>query len=893
MATSDPTVFPCGRGFLPGTQGPGVQGNEPTVTPVVLTPVPPDDPIPPFDPSSPPPATAVKCVEISPGQGAPPADPGFVYVNPPYRQCMPCDGGQNTIVDPNTGLRIGPENNPDPGSEGCVYVSIDECKPNCLNPQERIPVPGDVVPRQTTTGPTTGGTISGFRCQEYRFVCLDDLELPINEQRVRNLTRTCVPMNPNDPNAVAGVIASGVAGNEAFLVIFGDTLFATEQECQENCVPVAESFSVVCDGQVSTGEPTGDPIAQSVEILSKQEATNANVVTVTPIVEQEDWKDTQRGFTQPSLFDPKLNFVTVETNELISRTPMNSYSNIFKSEVASEVAYAVDKINTNESWNEVILQNLTDNKLAESLNPNLLRAFQSLRYPGGKPVGMSTLLNVVRKHILEGTLDELDTQYFVDVAEGQLSQNFDILVKPEQPENADRLALDYLKNNLHTYANNKVSTWRNNQINRVRPLNADVNHEVNVTTLDGTVKELKVPNDGFAIDKITALDQVTLPALGSPDKLNIGDGGGYYIHATNTDLEGVAVYTKNEIPRSYYAPPALRMKVLDMLDVDPAITITASSLSEQHEFVSGDTGASAVKPLFFILDLSSTSGESTRDSLIESYSGTYVRIDASGDIQKHLNNNALNTPMLSIDYRDPIYRYILDTSSFVASLNDFNLVGFNDKGLSSIGSRFVRNIPFGFVVTPVAGGKYNPFNGRSTLDRTGSVHVRSLAVLPATDSSIDTNPTSLFRAYSLNKVDGVDRVGVGEAEDNQNIGYQYVEEDFTNTFFSGGYGTSSSPSAAQGVAYMLTEVIDHLSSTYSATTLTWFDVFSRVPSKRLGEMFYDSSRDFIRSIANGFRGGIKIENIEAGYEPESRLIPEDSKTIVTVGDRRNVTRTRI
>jgi hypothetical protein len=224
-------------------------------------------------------------------------------------------------------------------------------------------------------------------------------------------------------------------------------------------------------------------------------------------------------------------------------------------------------------------------------------------------------------------------------------------------------------------------------------------------------------------------------------------------------------------------------------------------------------------------------------------------------------------------------------------MKDFNLAGFKDKALSTVGSRFVRNIPFGLVVTPVAGGMFNPFNGNSTLDKYGDKHTRSLKVIPATDQSIDETPAPIFRSYNLHNEDGVDRVGIAEPEDTQNIGYKYVEEDFTKTFYSSRnqeYGTSSAPASAYGTAYMLREVIDYLSNTYNTSTLTWYDVFSRMPITRVGEMFYDVSRDLILEIANGLRNGITIGSIESGYDTTSRIIAEDSKSTISLADRDGV-----
>jgi len=764
VVTGNPTVFPCGRGFLPGTQGPGGGGSEPPITPVILTPVP-NPPDPPFIPSQPKPGPRFPTGPATPVPQAPPP-----------------------ITGPPTG---GPTGGPTTGGPA--------------RPTTGIPA----VP-----GPTTGGPAR-----------------PI----------TGVPPAPPLPG----------------------------------------------------GPTTGGPARP---ITGIPRIPNTTLVSVDQLIEDEDFRDIQKGIVRPVLFDPNLNFFSSEPSNSTTFVTHSLNRKVFAAEISEEISVIISNSQSNIPWNEVTLQSLSDDNLIASLNINLIDAFQNIRYPGGELVGLSTMLNVVRRHILEGTIDEFDPDFYIQVVETQDNQNFQVLQQPEEKEQADRLAINYLKNPSNTFRNNKLSFWRNFQINRARPLNEDVKLEVKVTTLDGEIKDLSIPNDGIQVDKITALDQITVPSIGAPDKLNIGDGGGYYVDSTTLQSERVAVPTDNIIADSYYAPAPIRLKVLGMFDVDPAIKISASSLNGRHEFESGDTGASAIKPLLFAINLSSVEGDYISDSLIETYSATYSLLTASSDIQRHLNNNALNTPAISIDYRDPLYRYILDTSAFTLSLKDFNLNGFNDKAFSSIGSRFVRNIPFGIVITPVAGGKYNPFNGRSTLDKHENIHVRSLSFMPAVDEVIDETPAPMFRSYSLALEDGVNRVGIAEQESTQNIGYRYFEEDFTQTFYSasaGEYGYSSAPPSAQGTAYMLREVIDYLSSTYSATTVTWYDIYSRMPVTRVGEMFYDSNRDLILEIANGMRGGVRIESVESGHNTSARVIPDDSKTIITQNDRRNITTVKI
>lgn len=915
----DPTVYPCGRGFLPGTQGQGGGGSEPTTTPVILVANPPKDPRPPFIPSQPKPIPT----PIPPAPGFPgpfgPAPPPPGDPRPPTRG--PTTGGpvrgpttgvpqfipQAPPAGPTTG---GPPKGPITGGPARGPVASPPSIPGVTPPPPPVP-----------TGPTTGGT-QFYKCEAVSVqTCPGEQNLPLNQATITGANQACVTCSP------VFVSSNGQVVNDPACV------YTSQAQCALACASFI-STNVPCPPFISTSEPTGgttsepnepsirpvnnrDPLPvaptlqteppnqpslsvsvanESRQITQGQQAANATVISAEELVQEDDFRDLEKGIVQPSLFDAELNFFKSEPDESSEPVSNNLSRTVFKSEITSNIAELLSDRESTTPWRETTLQSLSDDHLLSSLNSKLTNTFEYLRHMGGRPIEVPTLLNVVRKHILQGTLDEFDVNYYIEAAAGQIEDKFEILEKPNEQEYADRLAITYLINNLYTYQNNKSSSWRNFQINRTRPLNEDVKLDINITTLAGDVKDLSIPNEGFQVDTLSAVDQVTVPSVGAPNKLNIGNGGGYYVDSTTLNSSGVAVPTNNIIPDAYYAPPPVRVKVLEMLGVDPAITVTASSVANQHEFQPSDAGASAVKPLFFAINLSSVTGDYFSDSLVENYSATYSLLTASSDIQTHLNNNALNTPMLCIDYRDPIYRYILDTSSLTASLNDFNLNGFKDKGFSAIGSRFVRNIPFGFVVTPVAGGRYDPFNGNSNLEKYGETHVRSLSVIPAPDASVDGKPAPMFRAYSLNKDDGVNRVGIAEDESTQNIGYRYVEEDFTQTFYSasaGSYGYSSAPPSAQGTAYMLREVIDYLSDTYSATTLTWYDIFSRMPVTRVGEMFYDSDPEFILEIANGLRNGIKIENIEAGFNNTSRIIAEDSKTIVTTADRRNVTKFKI
>lgn len=873
MAHQRKIIFPCGDGFLPGTQGEGGGGSETSVNSILVAkptgstsaPFPPVfDPVKPTNPTG-------------PGTGGPAGPPG---------------GGEGggTVAGPATGGRPA-QGGPTTGPTG----------PTAGGPLPPVPV-------------TTGGTTGGFyKCSPTgrAQVCEGQQNLPLSQAQVISFERGCISCSPNrrnpdgtvepDPDCVFSSVADCIAvcqplqtGNfcepGVGTAISPPQTTTTTPRPSREIKQAAEQFSETPPQNSVTVSLNLN--TQATQIVENQKATNAIVVNATQLIQDEDFRDIQAGIKKPSLYDPNLNFFKTTPNSNIELVPNNQYLNILNSQISVEIAEILSNSNTQAPWNEITLQNLSDDKISVSLVPRVLNSFQYLRYPGGEPIGLSTMLNVVRRHILEGTLNEFDPSYYTDAAQGQIDETFEVLEKPEGEEETNRFVINYLTNTSNMYRNTKPSRWRNFQINRVRPLNEDINMEIAATTLEGTRKTLAVPNEGINLERLTAVEQTVVPSIGAPNKLNIGNGGGYYINSKNLQAVEAPIPTSNLLENSYYVPPSTRVKVLDMLGVDPSITIIASSNENQHEFVSTYPAVEELKPLFFALNLSSPTGDYDSNPLIETYSANYSLLTDASNIQTHLNNNALNTTMLAVDHRDKLYQYIYETSTLTLTMSDFNLNGFKDKGFSSIGSRFVRNIPFGVVVTPVAGGKFNPFNGRSKLIKYGNVHVRSLSFLPPTDSSIDGNQPPMFKAYSLNLRDGVNRVGVGEEESTQNIGYLYDEALFKETFYqseTNSYVSSAESLSAQGTAYMLREVIDYLSATYSATTLTWYDIYSRMPMTRLAEMFYDSSPELMLEIGNGFRGGIRIENIETGVNNSNRIIPEDSKTIVKTSDRYNVT----
>jgi len=663
--------------------------------------------------------------------------------------------------------------------------------------------------------------------------------------------------------------------------------------CTSDPVPQIPSLEPQVPGRIQPVPTNGLTIpspsfsikASPTELLNIQEK-NAKVIDVNDKLIKEDLPELSQLKTPRKVYDSNLNFFEVEPDTKVRLTSNQKYVGVLKSQVDASVSRAMYVANTNLTWSERDLANLTDEKIEASLSDELLTAFKILRYPGGEVVGYRNFLQMIRKHILTGTLDKVDHLFYINTAKSQLQQNFTLLGDAKNSEYASRYSIDYIVSNGQKIGGSKGSEFKESQGGRVRSLNEDLGITFNIAMEDGSVQKVDLPNEGLPLSTVGAVAATTPESVGSPDHLNIGDGGGYYISVSSTSGE-IPLTTDTLAGKSYYLPDFKKAKVLSLNGKSLQSTIIASSLSNQHEFVSGDAGASSFEPMYFGINLDSVSSTYTDDPFIESYKATYSRITNEDQIARHVNNNALSLATYRIGYDDPLYRYILDTSSFTLEQQDFTTYGFKDS-LSSINFNFVKNIPFAIVIVPAAGSKFNPLNVQSTLiNYKESKLVRSLNFKPSMSNAIDGSQPKDLRRYNLYNEDGSTRIGLVEKENVHSIGYKYNPADYANTLYDGTKYTSSIDAVSSfGVAYLMTEVLDFIASSSDSNTLTWFDVFRRMPFSKFAELSYTAPQGIFEDIKNGLRNNLKFDYVIKGLgKQDSIVLPDDEKTIITIEDR--------
>ena len=58
------------------------------------------------------------------------------------------------------------------------------------------------------------------------------------------------------------------------------------------------------------------------------------------------------------------------------------------------------------------------------------------------------------------------------------------------------------------------------------------------------------------------------------------------------------------------------------------------------------------------------------------------------------------------------------------------------------------------------------------------------------------------------------------------------------------------------------DILDFIADEYQPSEILWFDVYSRMPFSRIGELMYDSYDTYIKALVNGDRSNIKIKNAQ-------------------------------
>lgn len=591
-------------------------------------------------------------------------------------------------------------------------------------------------------------------------------------------------------------------------------------------------------GGGATNTPTTVIDIRNNPLISTSPPVNINNITI----EEED---------PNQIYHPYYNLFESEPVATIQIRDNYEYRDIFQATVPSEVRYFLNNNGTTNSWIETPFFNLNNEKISLALRPELLNAFNNIHYFGGLRVDKDYFISMVKRLLTTNRLNELDPQYFIDLANKHSNDEFIQFVGIENKDLALRASIAILSQNSKDADYTKVNDFGSQQLKRQKPLPTDVNAAAEVSYSVTAVETVGVFEGGLEVSYFSGTSSLT-------DYVPLGEGAGYYLGVSSPINSEVPFELINDLSSAFYAPADVRFNTLKMMGMDPSLTFTVSSSSGVTEFNGNLDYSSLVTPLYFELELTSIADGNRLLPNIDTVTAKYRLID-SNSITTHGDTYGYSVTKLNIDYRDPFLFYARDTSVIDFEQYDLTYRTFDTNKGPLNNSILTRTLPFAIVLTPGCGTAHNPFDATSWIYSVNDNYVvRTMDCIP--HLILDDNPMKdhALEERNLFNDTGNFRVGLMEPRDGQAITYRLNlgSNAYSKSFYSTGIYTSGSPQDAtlRGASNVVKNVIDYLVYTYNPTFLTWWDILSRLTLNETTNLIYDYSQVLHDYLVSGGRG---------------------------------------
>lgn len=663
-------------------------------------------------------------------------------------------------------------------------------------------------------------------------------------------------------------------------------------DLQNNCIDEpSNNQSVIISGKINTSVTQTQGVLAGVEIPNTA-VTSQTIIRAIPTRQEEQLNlndpnlrkqaSTSSSYnTTYGLLDERFNFFKTSPQASTVIVANSDYRNIFKDAIPEEVKYFIDRGSTSSVWTEEYFDSLTNDKIILSLRDELLTSFNNINSIGKTKIPLTNFIEIIKNHLITGTLSEFDPNYFYYIYNSQISNK--ILTLPQQGEsyNGLQIAIGLFElSSQSPYQANSDNLISINELKRIRFLLEDIYANIPSVQYDGTSAALYLENAGVPYERLDG----SLSGY-----LDIGDGAGYYVSSEYVDGSLYPLQTVNDLSSARYVPPSLRHNILELLGRNIEITLTVSSKQGFTEFSSSYDPSADISPMYFKLNFDSIADIENPNSVINILSASYLKI-SDEDAVNHSRNYSFNVTKVNLDYRDPIIHYARDTSTINILLDEFNLRNFDENRSITKENIILRNIPAAIVLTPGMGSAHNPFNSKSHIaSYSDNIVTRTITLTPSFETQANFTTKPSLEVSNIYSSLGESYFGLYEQRHAQDIHgniftYNPSSSIFEKSYFNGSYSNSQPliEYRESSIESKIVSLVDKLSDPSSVSSLTWWDVFRRVKINEIGKLAYSDPKTFLNKLAVGWRNDVPILNVLTRYNlrpsgiPEGETIPDDT-----------------
>lgn len=793
------------------------------------------------------------------------------------RECVKCANAKNKPVE-------------------CVFPSLTQCLSDCQSKSFDCPTPGQLPPAPGGTRPDTPGSSqpqpgrpvtpeSRYRCVEERIYCPDG-------RTVKQIKRRCEFCGVStDPKLPPDCTLTN--SNCLSLCNSSPEMTCPDRQIIEPGGGAGSSQPVLINnqGQQVTQRSGGQVTLQT--ILKPAETVNTTILNLNSLASK------QSNYVSGTIYSPQFNLFQYPPTTEIKLVANRYKTNIFKETVAKEIFYILQRNGGIAPWLEFPYTQVTKEKIAISLNDNLLTAFNSIAYQNGQLVSIDYFLEMVWRLLVTNRLDELNPDFYVTLANKQKDDQKIIIQRSESQNIQERVALGILSEEAISADPNKNEGIQALQLRRSKRLNTDIEAYIETEDLSNAVSPLPLPDSGFVIEAVDEGIPLSLDTTSViPVIVPLGEGDGYYISATLEDNSVIPIYVQNSLSSSYIIGPDTRQTALDLFNVAPDIVLQSTLTSGSTEFDEGyDVSSTTLDVMYFSLNLSSIGESITTNSLVVNLSAIYNLLEDQDAINAHSLSYGLDVTRVNVDYRDPFVVYAKGSQQITLLQNDISFKNLLPTRTAN-NQILTRTLPFALVIVPGKGSQHNPFGTGSKLGNLGDSVTRELRLIPTINKSQAEQYVPALEEKLLYDDRGAFAVGLVESPNTQNIVYKFATSSvqFDNTSYTEGT-VSSAPFGArpEPIGKVVKELVDTLNTKYDVSSLTWWDIYRRLTADQMATLAVEMNDQFFKKFSKGYRTGIEIrdvlnraEDYRSGIGQELNTAIEDT-IILTEENRGNAT----
>ena len=643
-------------------------------------------------------------------------------------------------------------------------------------------------------------------------------------------------------------------------------LFNTLTTCINSCQIPKQNNGIIIEGRtgITRTEPTilggdntnnGQIIFDDLfEILGPRQVSNRNnlynpnrqepIVNENPLQTKQDYELPENSSGKLINLDPDAAIYTSEPLEFDKSITYNTQlTNIFSNYVHEAVQYFLEKNNTSDDWRSYYISDLTIENIEKSLRPSVVETFTKIKDPLGNLIGKNYFLNIILGKLIDGTIESFDYNYFKELSEAKVTPVVKPVKGPDRVLNSLQ-AFAYLENNLIPLDPNK-STGRTSKIAPlIKTFATDLEKSIPVI-INGVETKYFINDNDIVVGR---------------GNLKISDGDYIIVGIGATQKR---IYLNTEKDHAYMIRDIDREIALDLLDGDPSITLTASTLYSSSVEYSYPTTFERDNVYFCKLVTESVQTESVSefiDTTVAKYEVCSVKTEQQIEEINEYIKFKINHYMFPINPEDLFLDHALSAGHVFLRQQDIRFDGHARKTNKNI-PILVRQVPWYILLYPTDKTQHNPFDVKSTLEiiERDTVVERSINY----EMSIDT--MDYDKNLSIAKF-----INVGTAYPEENIFAQVdldsrkVSFNPNSEFFSSGYRSGQKITTREKTPLRkLKEIITELNNNYVLDRgLTTFDIFSRLKFTDFNKLIKeDNSKLLFDKIKRGLINDIQVYEV--------------------------------